>query len=147
VVNVHTLESAAADRIAPSRINAVLFSGFALLALSIAAVGIGAVLAFSVTQRTREFGIRMALGSQSSQILTGVIREGLTIAGIGLMLGAVAAALLGRLLQRVLFEVGALDIVTFGAVGALLLAVAAAASWLPARRATRVDPNVALRST
>jgi predicted permease len=147
VVNVHTLESAAADRIAPSRINAVLFSGFALLALSIAAIGIGAVLAFSVTQRTREFGIRMALGSRSSQILTGVIREGLTIAGIGLMLGAVAAALLGRLLQRVLFEVGALDIVTFGVVGALLLAVAAAASWLPARRATRVDPNVALRST
>jgi predicted permease len=147
VVNAHTLETAAADRIAPSRINAVLFSGFALLAMSIAAIGIGAVLAFSVSQRTREFGIRMALGSRSGQILTGVLREGLTIAGIGLALGTVAAGLLSRLLQRVLFEVGALDLVTFGLVGLLLLAVAAVASWLPARRATRVDPSVALRSS
>ena len=147
VTNVHTLESAAADRIAPARINAVLFSGFALLALSIAAVGIGAVLAFSVTQRTREFGIRMALGSGRGQILSGVLREGLTIAGVGLALGAVAAGLLARLLQRLLFEVGALDLTTFTAVGLILVTVAVAASWIPARRATRVDPNVALRSS
>ena len=147
VTDVRTLESAAASQIAPSRLNATLFSGFALLALSIAAVGIGAVLAFSVTQRTREFGIRMALGSGRGQILTGVLGEGLTIAGFGLAGGALTAVLLARLLDGLLFEVGALDVSTFAGVGLLLAAVAAAASWMPARRATRVDPNVALRAS
>lgn len=146
VTDVRTLESAVANQIAPSRLNATLFSGFALLALSIAAVGIGAVLAFSVTQRTREFGIRMALGSGRSQILAGVLGEGLTIAGLGLLIGAITAVLLARLLSGLLFEVGALDVPTFAGVGLLLAAVAAAASWMPARRATRVDPNVALRA-
>jgi len=147
VVDVRTLESAAADRLAPSRVNAALFSGFAVLALTIAAVGIGAVLAFSVTQRTREFGIRMALGSSSNQILSGVLREGLTIVGAGLVPGIIAAVLLAGLLQKLLFEVAAIDIITFGAVGVLLAAVATVASWIPARRAMRVDPNVALRTT
>ena len=145
VTDVRTLESAVANQIAPSRLNATLFSGFAVLALSIAAVGIGAVLAFSVTQRTREFGIRIALGSGRDQILTGVLGEGLTIAGVGLVVGGVTAVLLARLLNGLLFEVGALDVPTFAGVGLLLAVVAAAASWMPARRATRVDPNVALR--
>jgi putative ABC transport system permease protein len=146
VVDVRTLESTVADEIAPSRLNATLFGGFALLALSIAAVGIGGVLAFSVTQRTREFGIRMALGSGRSQILHGVLVEGLTLAGSGLVIGTIAATVLGRFLQKMLFDVGILDVATFIVMGALLAAVAAAASWLPALRATRVDPNVALRA-
>jgi putative ABC transport system permease protein len=146
VTDVRTLEAAAADQIAPSKLNATLFSGFAILALSIAAVGIGAVLAFSVTQRTREFGIRMALGSGRGKILSGVLGEGLTIAGIGLVLGGIGATLLASLLKGLLFEVATLDVLTFGVVGALLVAVAAVASWIPARRATRVDPNVALRA-
>jgi predicted permease len=147
ITDVHTLEAAAAEQIAPSRLNAALFSSFALLALSISAVGIGAVLAFSVTQRTREFGIRMALGSRRDQILTGVLREGLSITGVGLAIGASAALLLAGLLQRLLFDVAAIDPRTFGGVGLLLLAVALAAAWIPARRATRVDPSVALRSS
>ena len=147
VIDVQTLESAAAEGIAPSRVNAALFSGFAFLALAIAAVGIGAVLAFSVTQRTREFGIRMALGSSHSQILTGVLNEGLTIAAAGLIPGVVAALLLTGLLQRLLYEVAAIDAMTFSAVGALLLLVTGVASWIPARRAMRVDPNVALKTS
>jgi predicted permease len=146
VLDVTTLQSASADRIAPSRLNATLFSGFAVLALSIAAVGIWGVLAFSVTQRTREFGIRMALGSGRGRILEGVLAEGLTLAGSGLAIGTVGAALMVRQLQAMLFDVAALDLRTFAAVGALLAAVAALASWVPAMRATRVDPNVALRS-
>jgi putative ABC transport system permease protein len=146
VTDVRTLESAAADQIAPSRLNATLFSSFALLALSIAAVGIGGVLAFSVTERTREFGIRMALGSGRAQIRTGVLREGLTLAGLGLIEGAIAAGLLARFLQSLLFDVTTLDVVTFATTAVVLAAVAAAASWLPAFRATQVDPNVALRA-
>src|SRR4029079_17240159 len=113
VVDVHTLNAAAADRIAPSRVNAALFSSFAMLALTIAAVGSGAVLAFSVTQRTREFGIRMALGSSQSQILNGVLGEGLAIAGVGLIPGVIAAILLAGVLRQLLFEVAAIDVVTF----------------------------------
>ena len=146
ITDVRTLESAAADLIAPSRLNAALFSSFALLALSISAVGIGAVLAFSVTQRTREFGIRMALGSRRDQILVGVLREGLSIAGTGLVIGAAAALVLAGLLQRLLFDVAAIDPLTFLGVAGLLLTVAAVSAWIPARRATRVDPSVALRT-
>src|SRR5262249_27661393 len=120
---------------------------FALLALAIAAVGIGAVLAFSVTQRTKEFGIRMALGSSHSQILKGVLSEGLTIAGAGLVPGIIIAILLAGVLQGILFNVAAIDLTTFIIVGVLLSAVAAVASFIPARRATRVDPNVALRTS
>jgi len=145
ITGLQTLESAAAEQIAPSRLNATLFSTFALLALSIAALGIGAVIGFSVTQRTREFGIRMALGSRPIQILGGVLREGLSIAGAGLAVGAGASLLLAGLLQRMLFDVAPIDPLTFVLVGALLLAVAAVAAWIPARRATRVDPSVALR--
>jgi predicted permease len=147
ITDVRTLESAAAEQIAPSRLNAALFSGFALLALSIAAVGIGALLAFSVTQRTREFGIRMALGSQRSQILGVVLREGLAISGVGLAIGACAAALLTRLLQMMLYEVAAIDPLTFVLVGALLLTITTVAAWIPAHRATRLDLLAVLRAS
>jgi putative ABC transport system permease protein len=147
VVNVRTLDTAAADRIAPSRLNATLFGGFAILALAIAAVGIGGVLAFSVSERTREFGIRMALGSDRRQILQGVLGEGLVLASIGLVAGAIAATSLARFLQTLLFDVVPVDAPTFAAMAALLALVTVGAAWLPARRATRVDPSTALRAS
>lgn len=147
VTNVWTLETAAADRIAPSRLNATLFGGFALLALAIAAVGIGGVLAFSVSERTREFGIRMALGSDQRRILNGVLGEGLVLAAVGLVGGAVGATALASFLKTLLFDVAPLDVATFVAMAAVLACVTVGAAWLPARRATRVDPAVALRAT
>jgi ABC-type antimicrobial peptide transport system permease subunit len=146
VVDVRTLESAASEKIAPSRLNATLFGGFALLALAIAAVGIGGVLAFSVSQRTREFGVRMALGSGRNRILYGVLGEGLLLASIGVVGGTAVALALSNVLSTLLFGVAALDWVTFVATAVILIGVAAGASWIPAHRATRVDPNVALRT-
>jgi predicted permease len=140
------LTSSAAERVAPSRLNATLFGGFAMLALTIAAIGVGGVLAFSVSERTREFGIRMALGSDRSGILLGVLKEGLVLAGSGLVIGIAGALLLSRVLEGLLFEVTPLDAATFAATGTMLALVAVGASWLPARRATRVDPSVALRA-
>ena len=146
VTDVWMLSTAAAERVAPSRLNAALFGGFALLALAIAAVGVGGVLAFSVSERTREFGIRMALGSDRTRILRGVLSEGLVLAGAGLLIGVAAAVMLSRFLEGLLFEVSPSDVATFAATGAVLALVALAASWLPARRATSVDPSVALRA-
>jgi ABC-type antimicrobial peptide transport system permease subunit len=104
------------------------------------------VLAFSVSERTREFGVRMALGANPTQILGGVLGEGLWLAGGGLIVGVVGALGLSQVLRGLLFEVHALDVLTFALMGGLLLLVALAASFVPARRATRVDPNVALRA-
>jgi putative ABC transport system permease protein len=147
VTNVWTLQTAAADRIAPNRLNATLFAGFACLALAIAAVGVGGVLAFSVSERTREFGIRMALGSEPRWILTKVLREGLTLAAFGLVAGVIGAVALVRFLRTLLFDVAPMDVATFAAVALILALVAVGAAWIPARRATRVDPNVALRAS
>src|SRR6185436_11949712 len=146
VTDIRLLTDAAAERVAPSRLNATLFGSFAALALVIAAIGVGGVLAFSVSARTREFGVRMALGANPIQILSGVLGEGLWLVSAGLVLGIVGAIGLSRVLEGLLFEVQALDILTFAVTAALLLAVALAASFLPARRATKVDPNVCLQS-
>jgi putative ABC transport system permease protein len=146
VTDVRLLTDAAAERVAPSRLNATLFGSFAVLALLIAAIGVGGVLAFSVSERTREFGVRMALGANPTQILGGVLGEGLWLAGGGLIVGVVGALGLSQVLRGLLFEVHALDVLTFALMGGLLLLVALAASFVPARRATRVDPNVALRA-
>ena len=118
-----------------------------MLALAIAAVGIGGVLAFSVSERTREFGIRMALGSDRLRILQGVLGEGLVLATVGLIAGAIAATSLARFLQTLLFDVVPLDAPTFIAMAVVLALVTVGAAWLPARRATRVDPSVALRAS
>jgi putative ABC transport system permease protein len=146
VTDVQLLSASAAERVAPWRLNATLFGSFALLALAIAAVGVGGVLAFSVSERTREFGIRMALGSAKAQILRGILQEGLTLSAVGLGLGVAGALLLSRFLEGLLFEVTPLDVVTFAATAATLVLVALGASWLPAHRATKVDPVVALRA-
>ena len=117
--------------------NAALFGGFAVLALTIAAIGVGGVLAFSISERTREFGIRMALGADRLRILCGVLSEGLVLAGAGLVIGVTGALLLSRFLEGLLFEVTPLDTLTFAATGVSLALVALAAAWVPARRATQ----------
>ena len=114
-----------------------MFGGFALLALAIAAIGVGGVLAFSISERTREFGIRMAIGADRGRILRGVLREGLMLAGGGIVLGVGGAVLLSRTLQGLFFEVTPTDTLTFAATGASLALVALAAAWMPARRATQ----------
>jgi putative ABC transport system permease protein len=122
-----------------------LLAGFAALALLLAAIGIYGVMAFTVGQRTQEIGIRMALGAQTRDVLKLVVRQGLRLVLIGLALGIAGALALTQLLSSLLFGVGTRDPVTFVAIAALLSLVTLFACYLPARRATRVDPLVALR--
>lgn len=146
VDQVATLEDLRSEDIAPERLNATLFSAFALLALVIASVGVLAVLAFTVSQRTQEFGVRMALGAQTQQVLGMVLKEGAFMAAGALVVGVVAAVFLSRFLTGLLFQVEAVDPATYAGVALVLGAVALLAAYLPARRATRVDPLEALRS-
>jgi len=141
-----TLEDVRAEVLTPDRLNAIVFGGFATLALLISVVGVAGVLAFSVSGRTREFGIRQALGAQPRTILTKVLSEGLAIAGIGVAAGFVVGFILERTLGKYIAEVqspGALPLIASAAV---ILAAAVIASALPAARAARVDPSEALRS-
>jgi putative ABC transport system permease protein len=115
------------------------------LALVLASVGIYGVISYSVTQRTHEIGIRMALGAQARDVSKLVIREGVALALIGVTIGLAASLALTRLMESLLFEVSTTDQSIFAGVGALLVAVAVLACWIPARRASRVDPMVALR--
>lgn len=146
VDNVTTLTDLRREDIAADRLNAVLFSAFAVLALLIAAIGVLGVLAFAVSQRRREFGVRMALGAEQRQVLGMVLLEGAMLAGGALVVGVVAAIGLSRFLVELLFEVSGTDPMTYGAVGLILAMVAIVASWVPAHRATQVDPMEALRS-
>ncbi|MFN2564853.1 MAG: FtsX-like permease family protein, partial [Gemmatimonadaceae bacterium] len=131
---------------AERRLPMTLMTAFATLALVLAAVGVYGVMSYVVTARTREFGVRMALGAPRGAVLRLVVRQGLVTAATGLALGLAAAAAATRFLSGFLFGVRPLDPLTFGAVPALLLLVALVACWLPARRATRVDPMSALRT-
>lgn len=144
--NVATLAELGAESVAPRRMNTVLLGSFALLALVIAAVGIGGVLAFSVGSRRREFGVRSALGAARHRIWSGVLAEGARMAGLGLLLGTAAALLLARTISGLLFGVPALDPVTFVAVGLLIGGVALVAAWIPAWRAAGVSPMEAMRA-
>jgi putative ABC transport system permease protein len=146
VDNVITLEELRREDIAPQRLNATLFSAFAILALVVAGVGVLGVLAFSVTQRTKEFGVRLALGAEKGQVLRMVLGEGARLVLGALLLGGVASVMLSRLLSGLLFEIEPTDPLTFVAVGTVLAAVALLAAYIPARRATRVDPIDALRA-
>ncbi|HKQ04615.1 MAG TPA: ABC transporter permease [Blastocatellia bacterium] len=145
LAGVKTLNQLLSESLAFDRFAMVLYGSFAALALLLAAIGIYGVMAFAVAQRTHEFGIRMALGAGGRQILLLVLREGVALALLGLGLGLGGAYLVGRAMQSTLYGVMALDIVAFSAVAAVLLASAALACYFPARRASRVDPMVALR--
>ena len=145
VFNVRTLEETLSRSVAQPRFNTLLLAIFAGLALLLTAIGLYGVMAYSVTQRTRELGIRLALGAQRSNVLSLVIRQGMMLAGIGLGVGTVVAFALTRLMESFLFGVSATDPLTFGGIALLLAVVALAACFIPARRATKVDPMVALR--
>jgi putative ABC transport system permease protein len=146
VTDVGTLASALDAMLSSSRVNATLFGGFGLLALGIAAVGVGGVLAFAIAERTREFGIRAALGASRGRILRSVLSEGVGLAIVGLAIGAAGAIGLTRVMEGLLFEVEPLDIVTYALTASVIVSVAAVAAWLPARRATNVDPGVVLQA-
>jgi putative ABC transport system permease protein len=140
------MDEASARGLGAQRLNASLLGVFALSALLLAAIGIYGLMAYAVTQRKREMGIRMALGARPRDVLSLVVRQGMTLAGLGIALGIVGALAATQLLASMLYGVAPTDPVTFTGVAALLAAVALLACWLPARRAARVDPNVALRA-
>ena len=146
VGRVETLATARSAALAAPRLTTILLSAFAVLALAVTVIGLGGVVAFGVVRRTREIGIRMALGADRGAILAAVLGEGLAAVGAGLLVGAVAALLLARVVARLLFGVPPTDPVTYLAVALLLVAVAALACLVPARRATAVQPSLALRS-
>jgi putative ABC transport system permease protein len=146
VDRIRTMRELRAADVAPSRLNATLFGGFAVLALLIATVGVLGVLSFSVGQRTREFGIRMALGERRERLLGRVLTEGVLMAGIALLVGGGGAALLGRLLSSYLYGVQPVDTASLVAAAALLGLATLLAAVLPAVRATRVDPQTALKA-
>jgi putative ABC transport system permease protein len=133
-------------QLAQPRFNMLLLGIFAGLALLLAAIGIYGVIAYGVTQRTREIGIRMALGAQRRDMLALVLRQSLSVVALGLVLGLVASFAATRLLASLLYGVGANDFVIYAAVLLSLGAAAILASYIPARRAARVDPITALRS-
>ena len=145
LTGIQTMQERAAEVTSRTRFIAVVLGLFAGLALLLAGIGIYGVMAYSVSARTREIGIRMALGAQRADVIRLVLKQGMSLAGIGVGVGLLASLAMTRLMQGLLFGVGANDPVTFSAITLLLLGVAWLACWLPARRATKVDPLVALR--
>ncbi|MFQ5745843.1 MAG: FtsX-like permease family protein [Gemmatimonadota bacterium] len=145
VAGVRAMDAYVSDALAPMRFTMLLISIFAAAALALATVGLYGVISSSVKQRTREIGVHMAFGADRSQVLRMVLRRGLQLSVSGVVVGLAASAALGRVFERTLAGVTAADPATFGAVAGLLTIVALVASVLPAHRATRVDPMVALR--
>jgi putative ABC transport system permease protein len=139
------MEQIVAEQLAPDRLNMALYGGLAALALVLAAVGIYGVMAYTVAQRTPEIGLRMALGAPQAEVRFAVLREGLTLAVVGLVLGLAGAYTLGRSMQSTLHETGAISLPVLLIVGMVLLGAALVACYLPARRASAVDPMIALR--
>jgi len=145
IENVLTVDDIRDESVGPRRLNALLVGSFGLLALVVAAIGIAAVLAFSVASRTNEIGIRMSLGADSGAVQRMILGEGGLLLGLGVVLGVAGALGATRLIRGLLFGVTPQDPVTLGGVAALMVAIGLAACWLPARRAARVDPAVAIR--
>jgi len=146
VAGVATMEQLVAAHLARPHFSAVLLNWLSALAMALAGVGVYGVLAYSVARRVGEFGVRIALGARGIDILKLVVGQGMRLVAIGLVAGLAASFVLTRLLSKLLFGVSATDPLTFGAVALILAAIALFACWLPARRATRVDPLVALRT-
>jgi ABC-type antimicrobial peptide transport system permease subunit len=122
-----------------------MLGAFAIFALILAIVGVYGVMSYLVTQGARDIGVRMALGAQRRGIVLMVLRQGMELTGAGVVIGLIGAALLTRVMASLLFGVSATDAITFSIVTLILIAIAVLASYIPARRATRVDPVVALR--
>ena len=145
LADVNSMERRFDESITDARLRAGAMSTFTVVAVVLAALGIFAVIAQTVGQRTQEFGIRMALGAQRSDVLLLVLRDGMKLAGVGIAIGLSGAFLMTRLMRTLLFEVTPTDPLTFTAITLLLSAVALLACWVPARRSTKVDPIEALR--
>jgi putative ABC transport system permease protein len=145
VFDVKSIDQRLYDSMARRRFSMFLLTVFAVVALILAAIGIYGVMAYSVSHRTREIGIRVALGARPRDVLSLVIRQGIILTLTGALAGLIVALGLTRLMSSLLFGVGAMDPLTFVGVAALLITVALLACLIPARRATKVDPIVALR--
>jgi putative ABC transport system permease protein len=145
VFNVKSMQDLVGRSLAQPRFRTLLLGAFAGVALILAATGLYGVIAYAVTQRTNELGVRLALGAQKSDVLKLVVGEGAQLAALGIGIGLVVALPLTRIISRLLFEVNAADPVTFGTTALVILLVTVAASYLPALRAIQVDPVVALR--
>jgi putative ABC transport system permease protein len=139
------MEQLLAHSMAARKFSLLLLALFAALALALSVIGLYGVLAYTVTQRMREIGIRMALGAQRIDVLRLVVKQGMALALIGIAVGLSASFALTRLMKSLLFGVEPTDPLTFSAVASLLTLVALLACWIPARRATKVDPLLALR--
>jgi ABC-type antimicrobial peptide transport system permease subunit len=140
------MDTRVADSLVTRRSPALLAGIFAGVALLLASIGTYGVLSYAVAQRTREIGIRMAVGAQREQIGAQFLKIGLRLLIIGTVIGSIVAALSGRAIQSLLFDVPALDPATFGATAGIMTVVCLVAGWLPARRASRTDPMEALRA-
>jgi putative ABC transport system permease protein len=143
--NVQPLEALMAQRIAPRRFNLLLLGLFAFIALLLGAIGLYGVMSYAVTQRTRELGIRLALGAQKNDVLRLVIKQGMILSLTGVAIGLAAALALTKLMQSLLYEVSPTDPLTFAGITLLLSLVSFVACWIPASRAAKLDPMVALR--
>jgi putative ABC transport system permease protein len=146
VTGIQTLEERVRSTLDQRRLSALLLSIFSGSALFLTVIGLYATLAYSVSQRTREIGVRMALGARVERVVRLVVGQGMRLAAIGVTIGVAAALLLGRLIASLLYGVGSHDVATFAGVVVVLLGSAALACWVPARRAARVDPVVALHA-
>jgi putative ABC transport system permease protein len=145
IARIATMDRLLAATAAERRFVLVLFAAFGIIALALAAVGIYGVLSGGVTERTREIGIRLALGAPSGNILSIVLRQGMTLTALGLLFGLGGAVAASQAIASLIFGISRLDLITYCGMIALLAAVSAIACWIPARRAMRVDPIVALR--
>jgi ABC-type antimicrobial peptide transport system permease subunit len=145
VYDVRTMEDRMSASMARQRFSTLMLAAFAVFALILAAVGVYGVMSHLVTQGTHDIGVRMALGAQRGRIVRLIVRQGLEMAGAGIVVGLVGAAALTRVMTSLLFGISTTDRVTFSVVPVILASIAFLASYLPARRATRVDPVIGLR--
>lgn len=145
VVNVISMNDLVSNSLAPQRSNLFLLAAFAGLALVLTAVGVYSVLSYTVRRRVREIGIRMALGAKRTDVLRMIVAHGVKMAIAGVLLGIIGAVALTRLMAQLVYQTSTTDIATFFATGACVLIFILLACYVPSLRATRVDPNVALR--